>query len=56
MTVLWWLAVPVVATAAAVLWMARRARAATPEEQQQGIDEMQRFRDAMARPLPKHDD
>ena len=55
MGVLLWLAVPVMATIGAMVWMARRSRAATPEEQRHGIDEMERFRAAMARPLPKHE-
>lgn len=55
MGVLLWLAIPVVATATAALWMARRGRIATPEEQQQGIDEMARFRAAMRKPVPRHE-
>jgi len=56
MGVLLWLAVPVLATAMAVFWMARRNRVATPEQQQQGISEMQRFQEAMAKPLPHRGD
>lgn len=52
MAILWWLAIPVGATAIATFWMSRRGRHATPEQQQQGIDEMARFREALARPLP----
>ncbi len=55
MGVLLWLAIPVVATATAALWVSRRGRIATPEQQQEGIDEMTRFREAMKRPIPKHD-
>ena len=58
MAILWWLAIPVAATAVATFWMSRRGRHATPEQQQQGIDEMARFREALLRPLPprNHDD
>ncbi len=55
MGVLLWLAIPIVATATAALWMSRRGRAATPEQQQEGIDEMTRFREAMRKPFPKHE-
>mgnify|MGYP006271391489 CR=1 FL=1 len=56
MGVLLWLAVPVLATALAVFLLARRNRAATPEQQQQGISEMQRFQEAMSKPLPPRKD
>ena len=55
MGILLWLAIPVLATAIAAFWVARRGRHATPEEQQLGIDEMARFREAMAKPLPRRD-
>lgn len=55
MEILWWLAAPVLVTAAAGLWISRRSRHATPEEQQQGITEMERFRAAMAKPVPPRD-
>lgn len=54
MAILWWLAIPVGATVVATLWMSRRGRRATPAQQQQGIDEMARFREALSRPLPPH--
>lgn len=56
MEILWWLAVPVIVTAIAGLVLSRRGRHATPEEQRQGIDEMERFRAAMSKPLPRHRD
>ena len=34
MAILWWLAIPVGATAIATFWMSRRGRHATPEQQQ----------------------
>lgn len=52
MGVLWWLAIPLVASVVAMVWVSRRNRAATPEEQQHGIEEMARFREAMSKPLP----
>lgn len=52
MGVLWWLAIPVVAAAIAVFLMSRRGRHQTPEQQQHGIDEMVRFREALSKPLP----
>ena len=55
MEILWWLAIPVAATALAAVWLSRRGRHATPEQQQQGIDEMARFREALSRPLPPRD-
>ena len=48
---LWW-AIPVLATAGALVYASRRTRMATPEEQQRGVAEMERFRAAMQRPLP----
>ncbi len=54
MTVLYWLAIPVVVTVIAMIWIARGARIATPEQQQQGIAELERMREALAKPLPKH--
>ena len=53
MTVLYWLAIPVVVTLVAMVWIARRGRIATPEQQQQGIAELERMREALSKPLPK---
>lgn len=55
MAILGWLAIPVLATLVATLLMSRRGRHATPEQQQQGIDEMARFREALSKPLPRRD-
>ena len=52
---LWW-AIPVVATVGALVYASRRSRLATPEQQQRGVAEMERFREAMQRPLPPKDD
>lgn len=56
MGVLVWLAIPIVTSIGAVLWLSRRGRVATPEQQQQGIADMQRFQRAMLRPMPKRED
>ena len=56
MAILLWLAIPVVAAIGAAAWMATRGRDASPEQQQQGITEMQRFQEAMLKPLPRRDD
>lgn len=53
MAILGWLAIPVLTTLIATVWLSRRHRHATPEQQQQGIEEMDRFRQALAKPLPK---
>lgn len=53
MTVLYWLAIPVLVTLVATVWIARRGRIATPEQQQQGIAELERMREALSKPLPK---
>lgn len=52
MSVFFWWAIPITATLGALVWASRRGRAATPEEQQRGIAEMDAFRAAMRRPLP----
>ena len=56
MAILLWLAIPIVSAIGAAAWVSTRGRAASPEEQQRGISEMQRFQEAMLRPLPRRDD
>lgn len=55
MAILLWLAIPVVAAFGAVAWLSSRGRDASPEQQQHGISEMQRFQEAMLKPLPRRD-
>lgn len=56
MTVLLWWAIPILSTLGTIAWFAFRNRAATPEQQRQGIAEMEAMRSALAKPLPrKHD-
>lgn len=55
MSVLWWWSVPVGATLATIIWFGLRNRAATPEQQQRGIAELERMRSALSKPLPKQD-
>lgn len=55
MSVLWWWAVPIGATLATIMWFGLRNRAATPEQQQRGIAELERMRSALSKPLPKQD-
>lgn len=55
MSVLWWWALPITATLGAVVWFGVRNRAATPEQQQQGIEELEQMRKALSKPLPKRD-
>jgi len=48
---LWWL-IPVIATLIALAWVALRNRPSRPADAAQGMAEMERFREAMAKPLP----
>ena len=48
---LWWL-IPVVATLIALAWVALRNRPSRPADAAQGMADMERFREAMAKPLP----
>lgn len=54
MSVLWWWAIPIGATLVTTLWFALRNRTATPEQQRQGIAEMEAMRSALSKPLPRN--
>ena len=54
MSVLLWWAIPIGSTLATILWFAFRNRAVTPEQQRQGIAEMEAMRSALAKPLPNN--
>lgn len=56
MSVLWWWAIPIAATLGTIVWIGLRNRTASPEQQRQGIAEMERMRSALAKPLPKERD
>lgn len=53
-TLLWWL-IPIGATVLAVLWAMLRARPDKPMEGHDGMASLDRFRDAMQRPMPGED-
>lgn len=55
MSVLWWWAIPIGATLGTIVWLGFRNRAASPEQQRQGIAELERMRSALSKPLPKQD-
>ncbi len=48
----WWL-VPAVATVVALIIVGFRARPGKPAEPESGMAELERFREAMERPLPR---
>ena len=48
---LWWL-VPVAATLLALAWVGLRSRPSKPVDAQQGMADLERFRQAMSKPLP----
>ncbi|MBI1376797.1 MAG: hypothetical protein GC157_04845 [Frankiales bacterium] len=52
MEVLRWLLIPLAATVLAVIWFAWRNRERKPADAEQGMEDMDRFRRAMERPLP----
>lgn len=52
MSVLVWWAIPILSTLATIVWFSFRNRAATPEQQRQGIAELEAMRSALAKPLP----
>ncbi len=50
--ILAWLLVPLGVTVLALLWFGWRARPKGPADAHDGVADMARFREAMARPLP----
>lgn len=52
MQVLAWLLIPLVATLLGIAWVVWRSREPKPVDPQQGMEELARFREAMAKPLP----
>lgn len=50
--ILAWLLVPLAVTVLAVLWARWRARPRGPADAHEGMADMLRFREAMAKPLP----
>ncbi len=52
MDVLRWLLIPLAATVLALLWTSWRSRDRKPADAEQGMEDMARFRQAMAKPLP----
>lgn len=54
MSVLLWWAIPIGATLGTIVWFGLRNRAATPEQQRQGIAEMEAMRTALSKPLPRN--
>lgn len=50
--ILAWLLVPLGVTVLALLWFGWRARPKGPGDAHEGVADMARFREAMARPLP----
>jgi len=54
MSVLVWWAIPIGATLSTILWFGLRNRAATPEQQRQGIAELEAMRTALSKPLPRN--
>ena len=53
MTILWWLAAPVTATALAMLWATWAGRPRQPPRAHESSDAHDRFTDALRRPLPE---
>jgi hypothetical protein len=52
MEILGWLLIPLAATVLALLWISWRNRDRKPVDAEQGMEDMARFRAAMAKPLP----
>ena len=52
MSVLGWLLVPLIATVGAFLVLGARTRPERPVEAERGMEELDRFRAAMTRPMP----
>jgi hypothetical protein len=52
MQVLAWLLIPLVATLLGIAWVVWRSREPKPVDPEQGMEELARFREAMAKPLP----
>jgi len=52
MEILGWLLIPLAATVLALLWISWRHRDRKPVDPEQGMEDMARFRAAMAKPLP----
>ena len=52
MEVLGWLLIPVVALVLGLVYVAWRGREPKPVDAEQGMEELARFREAMAKPLP----
>jgi hypothetical protein len=52
MEVLGWLLIPVVALVLGLVYVAWRGREPRPVDAEQGMEELARFREAMAKPLP----
>ena len=52
MEILGWLLIPLAATVLGLLWMSWHSRDRKPVDPEQGMEDMARFREAMAKPLP----
>ena len=52
MEILGWLLIPLAATVLGLLWMSWHSRDRKPVDAEQGMEDMARFREAMAKPLP----
>jgi hypothetical protein len=52
MEILGWLLIPIAATVIGLLWLSWRHRDRKPADAEQGMEDMARFREAMAKPLP----
>jgi hypothetical protein len=52
MEVLGWLLIPVIALVLGLVYVAWRGREPKPVDAEQGMEELARFREAMAKPLP----
>ena len=52
MEILGWLLIPLAATVLALLWISWHNRDRKPVDAEQGMEDMARFRAAMAKPLP----
>ncbi len=52
MEILGWLLIPIAATVLGLLFLKWRGRDRKPADAEQGMEDMARFREAMAKPLP----
>jgi len=52
MEILGWLLIPLAATVLGLLFLKWRSRDRKPADAEQGMEDMARFREAMAKPLP----